>query len=98
MKEIHHRQKLKVSDHRVKRKESKMTDKYLDFAREQKKLWNMKMTVIPIVIGSLSTVTKGSIKGLGNMRTIVGHPNFSIIKIDQNAEKSPGDLRRLAVT
>ena len=26
------------------------------------------------------------------------HPNKSIIKIDQNTEKSPGDLRRLAVT
>ena len=26
------------------------------------------------------------------------HPNYNIIKTDQNTEKSPGDLRRLAVT
>ena len=26
------------------------------------------------------------------------HPNYSIVKIGQNTEKSPGDLRRLPVT
>ena len=26
------------------------------------------------------------------------HPNYYIIDIDQNTEKSPGDLRRLAAT
>ena len=30
-----------------------MIYRYLDFARELKKLWNMKVTVIPIVIGGL---------------------------------------------
>ena len=33
-----------------------------------------------------------------NQRTSGGHPDYSIIKIGQNTEKSPGDLRRLAVT
>ncbi len=32
-------------------------DKYLDLARELKKLWNMKVTIIPIVIGAFGTVT-----------------------------------------
>ena len=36
--------------------------------------------------------------GLGNKRTSGDHPNDSIIKIGQNTEKSPGDLRKLAVT
>ena len=40
-------------------KESEKRDKYLDLARELKKLWNMKVTAIPIVIGALGTVTKG---------------------------------------
>ena len=35
---------------------------------------------------------------LGNKRTSEGHPKYIIIKIGQNTEKSPGDLRRLAVT
>ena len=52
------------ADHRVKLKESEMKYKYLDLARERKKLWNMKVTLMPIVIGALDTVTKGLLKGL----------------------------------
>ena len=36
-------------DHRPKLKESEKRDKYLDLARELKKLCNMKVTVVPIV-------------------------------------------------
>ena len=47
------------ADHRVKVKESEKRDKYLDLIREQKtNLWNMKVTVIPIVIGALGTIPK----------------------------------------
>ena len=45
-------------------KECEKRDKYLDLARELEKLWNMKETIIPIVIGALSTVTKGLVQGL----------------------------------
>ena len=31
----------------------------LDLARERKKLWNLKMTVIPIVTGLLGAINKG---------------------------------------
>ena len=34
---------------------------------------------------------------LGNKKS-GNHPDYSIVKISQNTEKSPGDLRRLAVT
>ena len=51
-----------LADHRVKLKEGKKRDKYLDLARELKKLWNMKVIEIPIVIGALSTVSKGLVK------------------------------------
>ena len=60
----------------------------------------MKVTFIPIVIGALSTVTKGLIKrirGLRNNRTSEDHQKY-IIEIGQNTEKSPRDLRRLVVT
>ena len=43
-------------DHRIKMKESEKIDKYLDLARGLKKLWNMKLTVIPIVVGIQVTV------------------------------------------
>ena len=39
-------------------------DKFLNFARELKKLWNMKVMFVPIVIAALGTVTKGLLKGL----------------------------------
>ena len=35
-----------------------------NIARELKKLWNMKVTIISIEIGAFGTVTKGLLKGL----------------------------------
>ena len=59
----------------------------------------MKVTVIPIVIGALGTFTKGTESGgLGNKRMIGDHTNYSIVEVGQNTEKSPGGLRRFAVT
>ena len=55
------------TDHRIKLKECKKKDKYCDLARELKKLWNMQVTIIPIVIGAFKTVTKGLLKGLENL-------------------------------
>ena len=42
-------------------------------------------------------IAKGTTR-VGNKRTNGDHPNYSIIMIGQNTEKSPGDLRRLAVS
>ena len=55
-------------DHRVKLKECEKKDKYFDLARELKNLWNMKETVIPIVIGALGTVTKRLVQGLEDLK------------------------------
>ena len=53
----------------------------------------MKATVIPIVISGLGTTLKGLVKGLEDfeMRKSIDHPDYSITKISQNTEKSPGD-------
>ena len=56
------------AEHRVKLKESEKRDKYLDLARELKKLWNMKVAIIPIVIGALGTVTKRLAQGLEDFK------------------------------
>ena len=57
-----------LTDHSVKLKETEKNDKYLDLARElKKKLWNMKATILSIVIGVLCTVTKGLIQGLEDL-------------------------------
>ena len=85
------------AEHRIKLKENENKDKYLDLARELKKLSTMKVKIIPIVIGDFCTVTKGLLKGL-NKRTSRDHPKYCIIEIGQNTEKNSGDLRRLAST
>ena len=56
-----------LADHRIKLKEWEKRDKYLDLAGEFKKLWNMKVTIIPIVIGAFGTITKGLLKGLEDL-------------------------------
>ena len=55
------------ADHRIKLKECEKKHKYLDLARESKKLWNMQVTIIPIVIGAFGIVTKGLLKGLEDL-------------------------------
>ena len=55
------------ADHRLKLKESKNKDKYLDLARKLKNLKNMKVMFTPIIIGALGTVTEGLSKGLDDL-------------------------------
>ena len=81
-----------------KLKESEKKDWCLDLAMELKKLFNTKGMIIPIVIGVLGTLVKGSIQRLGNNRTSGHYTNYSFIEIGQNTENSPGDLKRIAVT
>ena len=52
-----------LADHRIKLKECEK-NMYSDLARELKKLWNMQVTIILIVIGAFGTVTKGLLKEL----------------------------------
>ena len=51
-------------DHRIKLKECVKKDKYLEGIE---KLWNMKVTIIPILTGAFGTVTKGLLKGLDDL-------------------------------
>ena len=82
------------ADHRIKLKECEKKDKYLDLARELKKLWNMQVTIIPIEIGAFGTVTKGLLKG--SWRTNGDHPNYSITaKILTRVLETWGDLLSL---
>ena len=84
----------------VKTKESEKLDKYLDFARDLKKLWNMKVTVISIVVGMFGTVYKSLEKKLEELKIRKNqvHTDHNIVKIGLNTEKSPGNIRRPNVT
>ena len=61
----------------------------------------MKVTVIPVVIGTLGTVTKDLVKRVEDleMRGQVEITQITaIVETSQNTKKSPRDLRRLTVT
>ena len=75
------------ADHKIKLKQCEKEDKYLDLARELKKLLNMQVTIIAIRTG-----------GVDGWQTGGDHPNDSIIENDQNTKNSPGDVKRIAIT
>ena len=87
------------ANHTVKLKECKKRSKYMDLAREFKKLWNMEVKVMACNWRARYSHRKinKEIEGLGNKRKSEDHPNNSIIKISQNTKESSGDLGRLAV-
>ena len=67
------------ADHRVKLKEGEKRDKYLDMVRKLKMLRNMKVTVIPIVVGALGMIPKGTGR-LRNQKTSKNHLDYSFTK------------------
>ena len=89
------------ADHRIKLKECEKRDKYLNLARELKKLWNMKVTIIPIVIGAFGTVTKGLLNGLedlevgGRVETIQTIALLKTARILRRVLETWGDLLSL---
>ena len=88
-------------DHRIKLKGCEKKDKYLDLARELKMLSNMKVTIVPIVIGTFGTVTKGLLKGLkdlevcGRVKTIEMTALLKTARILRRVLETWGDLLSL---
>ena len=72
-----------LPDDKGKMKESKKVDKYLDLAWELKKLWNIMVTVIPIVIDVLGRRLKDlEIRKTKTIQTIALLRSFRILKRD----------------
>ena len=66
-----------------------------------KKLWNMLVTIIPIVIGAFGTATKGLLKGLEDLEVGVRVGTIqttTLLRTARILKKSIGDLKTLAVT
>ena len=45
-------------DSRIEEKEKDKIEKYQDLEKELKKIWNVKVKIIPLVVGSLGAITK----------------------------------------
>ena len=94
------------ADHRVKIKENKKRDEWIDLAREQtKQNKNKKNPIKYEAVGDTNCnwCARNNLQSIGkgtgrrrNQRTRGDHPDYSI-KIGQNTEKSSGDLRRLVI-
>ena len=87
-----------MADHRINLKESEKKD----LPRELKKLWNMKVTIVPIVIGALGPITKGLLKGLedleigGRVETIQTTILLRTARILRRVLETWGDLLSLS--
>ena len=67
-------------DIRIEEKEKEKIEKYQDLGRESQKIWNMKVKIIPLVVGSLDAAPKqfgnrlketGITSEIGQVRKIV---------------------------
>ena len=45
-------------DSRIEEKEKNKVEKYQDLGRELQKIWNVKVKIIPLVVGSLGAIPK----------------------------------------
>ena len=79
---------------RVKFKENKKMDKYLDLAKEQKALRDMMLRVIPTVSGALGTIPKELSNGLEKVEIEVRAESIQTTVSLRSAKKE----RKLAVT
>ena len=90
-----------LTDNRIKLKEFEKRDKNHDLAREWKKLWNIKVTIITIVIGAFGTITKGLLKGMedlevgGRVETIQTTALLKTARILRRVLETWGDLLSL---
>ena len=51
-------------------KEIEKIEKYQDLARELRKLWNMKVSIIPVIVGALGTTPKNICKRMEDIGII----------------------------
>ena len=56
---------------RIETREYEKLDKYQDLAREFKKLWNVNVRVIPVIIGALGTIPRDLHKRLKEIGFLV---------------------------
>ena len=64
-------------DGRVRAKEDEKVEKYQDLAREVRKMWGVRIKVIPIVVGALGTIP---LRLKENLRTIGVDTSIELIQ------------------
>ena len=79
----------------MKTKENEKKDKYFDLAKELRKLWNIKVTVLPVIIWVLESVCKILVRGLEQLeirRRSETIQTATLLKSARISRKSSGDM------
>ena len=76
----------------MKIKENEKKNEYLDLARELKRFWNMKVTVIPIISGVLGTVPIGFVRRKEEPKMGGRTETIQIVEFGKNTKKNSEDL------
>ena len=70
-----------LADHKVKLKEGETRDRYLYLLRKLIWLLNVKVAVIPVVVGALGTIPKGLVKGQEDLEIRVQEETIQITSL-----------------
>ena len=71
------------TDQRIKLKQSEKKDKYLSLAKELKKLWNMKVTVVPIEDRQNTEKSSGDLRRLTVTQTPIKNHQLTLVRKTQ---------------
>ena len=73
------------ADQRVEISQQTKTESYQDLKRELQKLWNVKTSIVPIVIGALGTIPKSLEKHLNELNAKVNISQMQTIGLLKSA-------------
>ena len=73
------------ADQRVEISQQTKTESYQDLKRELQKLWNLKTSIVPIVIGALGTIPKSLEKHLNELNAKVNISQMQTIGLLKSA-------------
>ena len=79
-------------DSRIESKENEKVQKYQDLARELRKLWQVKVKVVTVVVGALGTIPKALEKHLKEIGTSV-RVEGGTLRHSKDSAKNTRDLR-----
>ena len=79
-----------LCDTRVDDKEAEKIEKYLDLSKKLKKVWNMKVTLVLLVFGALSTPVKALEKRLKKLllrQRLLNYEKLSLYILLESSKK-----------
>ena len=77
-------------DSGAKEKEAEKVEKYQNLARELRRMWEVKIKVVPIVLGAFAT--EGQVKGNRSRHINYLNPEVCIAGISKDTKKSIGNV------